>query len=226
MPEELGFYALSGKSATTRLILPHTAGPVPAGMVPRTRCRRLRRSGGPRACGDGPIDNRDGQFSPGRPRVCGDGPRAQRVASAECQSSSRLRGWSAHGPVHVHGLGVRPRPCGDDPDAKANIDSIDKSPPHPRRWSADARPARRLEAVTPRLRGWSVLGLLFVPLQVVAVAPAEMVRSAALAMVFKLVESAQARWRAVSAPHLVALVRAGARFERGHLVGRSDAHAA
>ncbi|MER7202936.1 transposase [Streptomyces sp. CB01635] len=51
-------------------------------------------------------------------------------------------------------------------------------------------------------------------------------RSAALAMVFKLVESAQARWRAVNAPHLVALVRAGARFERGHLVGRSDAHAA
>lgn len=31
---------------------------------------------------------------------------------------------------------------------------------------------------------------------------------AALAMVFKLVESAQACWRAVNAPHLVALVRA------------------
>ncbi len=43
-------------------------------------------------------------------------------------------------------------------------------------------------------------------------------RAAALAMVFKLVESAQQRWRAVNAPHLVALVRAGARFERGHLV--------
>lgn len=37
-------------------------------------------------------------------------------------------------------------------------------------------------------------------------------------MEFKLVESAQARWRAVNAPHLVALVRAGAHFERGHLV--------
>ena len=36
-------------------------------------------------------------------------------------------------------------------------------------------------------------------------------------MVFKLVESAQARWRAVNAPHLVALVRAGARFEKGKL---------
>ncbi|MFE2219740.1 IS256 family transposase [Streptomyces canus] len=45
-------------------------------------------------------------------------------------------------------------------------------------------------------------------------------RAAALAMVFKLVESAQSRWRAVNAPHLVALVRAGARFERGHLVER------
>jgi transposase-like protein len=46
-------------------------------------------------------------------------------------------------------------------------------------------------------------------------------RTAALAMVFKLIESAQARWRAVNAPHLVALVRAGARFERGHLIERS-----
>ncbi|AVH94907.1 hypothetical protein C5L38_07390 [Streptomyces sp. WAC00288] len=35
--------------------------------------------------------------------------------------------------------------------------------------------------------------------------------TAALTMVFKLVESTQARWRAVNAPHLVALVRAGAR---------------
>jgi putative transposase len=50
--------------------------------------------------------------------------------------------------------------------------------------------------------------------------------AAALAMVFKLVESAQARWRAVNAPHLVALVRAGARFERGHLVERPKTHAA
>jgi transposase-like protein len=51
-------------------------------------------------------------------------------------------------------------------------------------------------------------------------------RTAALAMVFKLVESAQARWRAVNAPHLVALVRAGARFERGRLVERPEAVAA
>ncbi|MET8788495.1 IS256 family transposase [Streptomyces sp. NPDC004589] len=51
-------------------------------------------------------------------------------------------------------------------------------------------------------------------------------RTAALAMVFKLVESAQQRWRAVNAPHLVALVRAGARFERGLLAERPKATAA
>jgi putative transposase len=49
--------------------------------------------------------------------------------------------------------------------------------------------------------------------------------AAALAMVFKLAESAQARWRAITAPHLVALVRAGARFERGHLIERAEAAA-
>ncbi|MFI1105844.1 hypothetical protein [Streptomyces melanogenes] len=37
-------------------------------------------------------------------------------------------------------------------------------------------------------------------------------------MVFKLVESAQSRWRAVKGAHLVPLVRVGARFERGQLV--------
>jgi transposase-like protein len=45
-------------------------------------------------------------------------------------------------------------------------------------------------------------------------------RAAGLAMAFKLIESAQSRWRAVNAPHLVALVRAGARFEHGVLVER------
>jgi transposase-like protein len=50
-------------------------------------------------------------------------------------------------------------------------------------------------------------------------------RAAGLAMAFKLIESAQVRWRAVNAPELVALVRAGARFERGKLVERPDDHA-
>jgi hypothetical protein len=39
---------------------------------------------------------------------------------------------------------------------------------------------------------------------------------------FKLIESAQARWRAVNAPHLVALVRAGAKFENGKLIERPE----
>jgi putative transposase len=47
-------------------------------------------------------------------------------------------------------------------------------------------------------------------------------RAAGVAMAFKLLESAQQRWRAVNAPHLVALVRAGARFEKGLLVERPD----
>jgi transposase-like protein len=45
-------------------------------------------------------------------------------------------------------------------------------------------------------------------------------RAAGLAMAFKLIESAQDRWRAVNAPHLVALVRAGATFSNGQLVER------
>jgi hypothetical protein len=51
-------------------------------------------------------------------------------------------------------------------------------------------------------------------------------RVAALAMTFKLIESAQQRWRAVNAPHLVALVRAGARFDKGVLVEREQVAAA
>jgi putative transposase len=47
-------------------------------------------------------------------------------------------------------------------------------------------------------------------------------RAAGLAMAFKLIEAAQDRWRAVNAPHLVALVRAGARFEKGVIVERDQ----
>ena len=45
-------------------------------------------------------------------------------------------------------------------------------------------------------------------------------RAAGLAMAFKLIESAQDHWRMVNAPHLVALVRAGATFINGKLVER------
>ncbi len=47
-------------------------------------------------------------------------------------------------------------------------------------------------------------------------------KAAGLAMAFKLLEAAQQRWRAVNGPHLVALVRAGARFEKGVMVERPD----
>ena len=47
-------------------------------------------------------------------------------------------------------------------------------------------------------------------------------RAAGLAMAYKLIESAQTQWRAVNAPHLVALVRAGVKFEKGVMVERSD----
>jgi hypothetical protein len=42
-------------------------------------------------------------------------------------------------------------------------------------------------------------------------------RAAGVAMAFKLIESAQTRWRAVNASHLIALVRAGAVFKNGCL---------
>ncbi|CAN5126867.1 IS256 family transposase [soil metagenome] len=45
-------------------------------------------------------------------------------------------------------------------------------------------------------------------------------RAAGLAMAFKLIMAAQDRWRAVNAPHLVALVRAGATFINGRLAER------
>ena len=45
-------------------------------------------------------------------------------------------------------------------------------------------------------------------------------------MVFKLVESAQDRWRAITGAHLVALVRAGAKFDNGVLVEREEDTAA
>ncbi|MEZ5237353.1 MAG: transposase, partial [Acidimicrobiales bacterium] len=49
-------------------------------------------------------------------------------------------------------------------------------------------------------------------------------RAAGLAMAFKLLEAAQDRWRKVNAPHLVALVRAGATFRNGELVENHTTH--
>lgn len=47
-------------------------------------------------------------------------------------------------------------------------------------------------------------------------------RQAGLAMIFKLMEAAEGRWRRLNAPHLVALVRAGAEFVDGELVERVE----
>ena len=47
-------------------------------------------------------------------------------------------------------------------------------------------------------------------------------RTAGLAMAYKLLTAAQARWRSVNAAHLVALVRAGATFVDGLLIERED----
>ena len=62
-------------------------------------------------------------------------------------------------------------------------------------------PRCAIGARSPRGRGWRAQGI---------------------AMAYKLIEAAQSRWRAVNAPHLVALVRAGAKFENGLLVERPD----
>lgn len=51
-------------------------------------------------------------------------------------------------------------------------------------------------------------------------------RRAGLAMIFKLMEAAQQRWRKLTGAQLVALVRAGARFENGELVEGSKEKAA
>jgi putative transposase len=47
-------------------------------------------------------------------------------------------------------------------------------------------------------------------------------RTAGLAMAYKLLAAARERWRCVNAPHLVALVRAGATFVDGVIVERDD----
>ncbi len=43
-------------------------------------------------------------------------------------------------------------------------------------------------------------------------------RATGIAMAFKLIASAQTRWRAINAPHILVLVRVGATFNNGKLV--------
>jgi transposase-like protein len=51
-------------------------------------------------------------------------------------------------------------------------------------------------------------------------------RQAGLAMIFKLMEAAEGRWRRLTGAHLVALVRAGAKFKNGELIEGSKEKAA
>ncbi|HSK99963.1 MAG TPA: IS256 family transposase [Rubrobacteraceae bacterium] len=51
-------------------------------------------------------------------------------------------------------------------------------------------------------------------------------RQAGLGMIFKLMEAAEQRWRKLTGAHLVALVRAGAKFEKGELVEAREEKAA
>ncbi len=51
-------------------------------------------------------------------------------------------------------------------------------------------------------------------------------RQAGLAMIFKLMEAAEGRWRKLTGSHLVALVRAGAEFRNGELVEGTEAKVA
>jgi len=45
-------------------------------------------------------------------------------------------------------------------------------------------------------------------------------RAAGIAMAFKLIKAAEHRWRSINAPHLAALVRSGAKFEKGVTIER------
>ena len=47
-------------------------------------------------------------------------------------------------------------------------------------------------------------------------------REAGLAMIYKLLEAAEGRWRKLTGSHLVALVRAGAKFVNGELVEANE----
>lgn len=51
-------------------------------------------------------------------------------------------------------------------------------------------------------------------------------RQAGLAMIFKLMEAAEGRWRRLTGAHLAALVRAGAKFKNGELIEGSKEKAA
>ena len=79
---------------------------------------------------------------------------------------------------------------------------------------------RYQDVVTYAQAGQAHAGLTNAMVQLVLQQAEEKPGSASAKLAFKLIESAQDRWRAVNAPHLVALVRAGATFINGKLVER------
>jgi putative transposase len=83
------------------------------------------------------------------------------------------------------------------------------------RYVTSLDPHRAASTWARRLSGKAPIESTFAPVRLrqrVAKGPGS--RAAGVAMAFKLIESAQARWRAVNAPHPVALVGAGVTFTK------------
>ena len=115
----------------------HQGLPAPAGMDPHSVTRGIWNIRSPRACGDGPD-----------PMI---------LTDAQRKVSPRLRGWTRrvdHRRVRLDGL---PAPAGMDPWTGTSSTRTTRSP----RACGDGPEARTMRmrdmAVSPRLRGWTVL---------------------------------------------------------------------
>jgi hypothetical protein len=94
-------------------------------------------------------------------------------------------------------------------------------------WKAAQRSTATPQAIAVHLRTTSPIESTFATVRHRAkVTKGPGSRAAGLVMAFTLIESAQDRWRSVNAPHLAALVRAGAVFRGGVLAERPEPAAA
>lgn len=82
-------------------------------------------------------------------------------------------------------------------------------------WSSDKYPAEHLSHLRTTNPIESTIATVRLRIKV-AKGPGS--RAARIAMAYKLLVAAQVRWRAVNAPHLIALVRTGAVFHKGNWV--------